>query len=250
MDFKQKKKRVGYMRFLKWLMKSRYKQPAFIYVDEKFDDGTIILSNHEGTDAPMAIEIYFDRAIRMWGTGEMNSGLKRLYKYQTKVYYHEKKGWNLTLARLFCLLASPLTYLFYNGFDLISVFPNAKFITTLRESLKALDEKDNILIFPEGSSEGYLEELKGFFAGFITICETGLKKGKDIPLTTAYYRKKDNVYFFDKPILYSELKKICSTKEEMCDYMCSRCNALNKITLNEETIKNAQNKDGVVITLN
>ena len=43
-----------------------------------------------------------------------------MYKYQTRVYYHEKKHWNLHLARLFCLLASPLTNLFYKGLNLIS----------------------------------------------------------------------------------------------------------------------------------
>ena len=94
-------------------MKCRYKQPKFVYLGEEISTGGVILSNHEGTDAPMSLEIYCNKPLRMWGAHEMNSGLIKMYKYQTRVYYHEKKGWNLHLARLFCVIASPLTNLFY-----------------------------------------------------------------------------------------------------------------------------------------
>lgn len=112
---KFKQNRKAWFRGFKRFLKIRYKKPQFIYLGEKPTECSIILSNHEGTDAPLTMEIYADYPIRLWGTGEMNSGLVKLYKYQSGVYYHLKKGWNLHLARLFCLLASPLTNLFYKG---------------------------------------------------------------------------------------------------------------------------------------
>ena len=245
---REKKKRKLWFRALKGVMKCRYKAPAFIYVDEKFNDGSLILSNHEGTDAPMALEIYFNRSIRLWGTGEMNSGLRKLYKYQTRVYYHEKKHWNIHLARLFCLIASPLTNWFYKGFDLISVYPDARFLTTVRKTITALNEDDNVVIFPEDSSEGYTAELKGFFAGFVTLCESALKKGVDLPVLSAYFKKQDNVYLFDKPINYSALKEKYVTKDAICQYMCDRCNALYKLELPSDVVSKARSlKDGVTI---
>ena len=102
MEKEVKKRRKLYFRVLKKIMKIKYKQPKFIYLGEEFENGSLILSNHEGTDAPMSLEIYCDKPLRMWGTAEMNSGLIKLYKYQTQVYYHEKKHWNIHLARLFC----------------------------------------------------------------------------------------------------------------------------------------------------
>ena len=104
---------------LKKIIKIRYKRPKFIYLGDKPNKNSIILSNHVGTDAPMSLELYADFPIRTWGTHEMNSGLSKMYRYQSRVYYHEKKRWNLHLARLFCLLASPLTNLFYKGFALL-----------------------------------------------------------------------------------------------------------------------------------
>ena len=106
-------KRKWWFNGLKKVMKIRYKKPKFIYLGQEISNGSIILSNHEGTDAPMSFEIYGNKPIRFWGSHEMNSGLIKMYKYQSKVYYHEKKHWNLFAARMFCLIASPLTNLFY-----------------------------------------------------------------------------------------------------------------------------------------
>lgn len=230
---KTKAKRKLYFRILKKLMKSRYKEPRFIYLGEQFENGALILSNHEGTDSPMSLEIYCDKPIRMWGTAEMNSGLISLYQYQTKVYYHEKKHWNIHLARLFCLLASPLTWLFYSGFDLISTYRDARLVTTLRESIASLKSGDNIVVFPEDSTNGYLSELEGFHEGFVLLADVCKKKGMDLPIYVSYFRKSDKTYIFDAPILYSELSAIYQSREEIAKYLCNRCNELGKMQFDE-----------------
>ena len=68
----QAKKRKWWFRFMKKLMLGRYKKPEFRYLGKEISTGAVILSNHEGTDAPMSLELYLDKPIRMWGAGEMN----------------------------------------------------------------------------------------------------------------------------------------------------------------------------------
>ena len=233
-----KKKRKLWFRCLKTIMKIRYKKPAFVYFGEKFQEGSLILSNHEGTDAPMSLEIYNDDPLRMWGTYEMNSGLKKMYSYQTRVYYHEKKHWNLHAARLFCLLASPLTNMFYSGFNLISTYKDARFIKTIRESEAALRKGESIVIFPEDSTKGYLSELEGFHPGFTMIAETMLKKGVDVPVYVTYFKKDICTYVIDKPVKYSELMKKYETREKIADALRIRCNELGKMEFDAEFIKN------------
>ncbi len=223
------KKRKPYFRILKKIMQIKYKEPIFKFVGEPFENGAIVLSNHEGTDAPMALEIYYDAPMRMWGAHEMNSGLKKMYKYQTEVYYHQKKHWNLGLARLFCLIASPLTNMFYKGFGLISTYRDGRFIKTIRESVASIENGDNIIIFPEDSSNGYLAELEGFYAGFVLLAEQCLKNGTDVPIYASYYRKSDKTYVFDAPIKYSKLLETYKTKEQIADALRLRCNELSKL---------------------
>ena len=230
-------KRKWWFRGLKKIMKCRYKKPTFVYLGEKVGNGGIILSNHEGTDAPMSLEIYLNAPIRMWGAHEMNSGLVKLYKYQTRVYYHEKKHWNLHLARLFCLIASPLTNMFYKGLDLISTYKDARLMSTIKESVKAIESGDNIVIFPEDSTNGYQETLEGFYAGFVVLCETCKRRGIDVPIYVTYYKKKENVYIFDNPVMYSSLSGNGETKEEIAKILLDRCNLLGKMQFSEEELK-------------
>lgn len=247
---KNQKKRKLWYRGMKKLMLGRYKEPRFIYLGEKIGKGGMILSNHEGTDAPMSLEIYLDAPITMWGAHEMNSGLVKMYKYQTRVYYHEKKHWNLHLARLFCLLASPLTNLFYKGLDLISTYKDARFKTTLKESIEALKKGDNIVIFPEDSSDGYLDELKGFFAGFTMLGEVALKEGMDLPVYVTYFKKNERVYIIDSPVKYSTLKEKYGKREDVAKTLVERCNELGKMDTNAllqntEDSKEKQNKEEI-----
>jgi hypothetical protein len=226
--FKQNRKL--WYRGIKTVMKIRYKRPQFVFLGEKPTNGAIILSNHEGTDAPMSLEIYCDFPVRFWGAHEMNSGLKKLYAYQTKVYYHEKKHWNLFLARLFCLIASPLTLLFYKGLKLISTYKDARLKNTLTQSFNAISQGENIVIFPENSEDGYLPELKGFFAGFVLLANYCEKQGINVPIFVSYYKKKENKYIFDSPIMFDKIKEEYRTKEEIADYLLRKCNNLGKLS--------------------
>lgn len=228
------KKGKWWFRGIKHLMTGRYKKPQFIYLEGKeFENGSLILSNHEGTDAPMSLEMYLDKPTRMWGAHEMNSGLIKMYKYQTKVYYHEKKHWNLHLARLFCLIASPLTNLFYKGLNLISTYKDARFFKTVKQSIDAVKKGENVVVYPEDSAKGYLAQLEGFYGGFAVFAESAYKKGIDIPIVVSYFRKNERVFVFDKPIKYSELIKECGNKEKMIERLLNRCNELGVMDLSE-----------------
>lgn len=224
-----RKKRKWYFRFIKKITRCKYKQPTFVFLGEKFEKSSIVLSNHEGTDAPMSLEIYYDAPLRMWGAYQMNSGVVKMYQYQTRVYYHEKKGWNIHLARLFCLLASPLTNLFYKGLDLISTYRDSRFLITLRESIAALKAGENIVIFPEDSKNGYLAELEGFYNGFALLAELCEKKGVDAPIYVTYFQKKTRTYVIDKPVYYRDLKAEGLSREEIVAKLLARCNELGKM---------------------
>lgn len=237
----EKSDRKWWFNALKKVMKVKYKETTFVYLGQPISHGGVILSNHEGTDAPMSFEIYGKKNIRFWGTSEMNSGLKKMYKYQSEVYYHEKKGWSLFGAKAFCLIASPLTNLFYKGLNLISTYQDARFIKTIKESQSALKKGENIIIFPEVSDEGYLKTLKGFHKGFALFADDCLKKGLDIPIFIAYYNKKHNVYLIDEPINYSTLKTQYPNREDLATALCDRCNALGEMTY-DETFLNSHKK--------
>lgn len=229
MENKYKDIRKPWFRRLKAVMKIAIKKSDFIYLDKKIDTPTIILSNHVGTSAPLAWELYGELPFRFWGANEMNSTLGELYKYQSEIFYHEKKHWNIHLARLFCLIASPLTYMFYKGLNLINTYRDIRFRSTITESIHTLESGQSVIIFPEISDKGYLDVLEGFHQGFTLLCSILIKEGKDTPITVAYYKKSEKTYIVDKPMMISELMKIAPTKQEMAELLCNRCNELGRM---------------------
>ena len=224
-----KDERKLWFRAMKKCMKLAVKESKFKYLGEKVTNGAIILSNHEGASAPLAFELYSKLPIRFWGTHEMNSGLVKTYKYQTRIYYHQKKHWNLHLARLFCLLASPLTNLFYKGLNLISTYSDARLRNTINESICAIKNGQNIVIFPEDSSKGYKKELPAFHHGCILMMQQCQKHGIDAPVHLAYYQKETKTFVIDKPVMASKLLAQGLSREQLAKQLCDRCNQLGKM---------------------
>ncbi|MBR7100648.1 MAG: hypothetical protein IKC74_00005, partial [Clostridia bacterium] len=102
---------------------------------------------------------------------------------------------------------------------------------TIKESYASLKNEENIIIYPEDSTNGYLAELKGFHAGFTMLCEYCKRKGYDVPIYVTYFKKEENVYIIDKPVLYSEISKCTESKEEIAKMLCDRCNELGKMDI-------------------
>lgn len=237
---KLKNKRSFWFRCFKGFMKLFIKKPTFVYLGEKIKPGSLILSNHEGTSAPLAFELYLNEPIRLWGAWQMNSNLVQLYKYQTKEYYHGKKHWNLFAARMFCLIASPLTWIFYRGLKLISVYKDTRFRTTIKESIQTIKNGQSVVIYPEDSTKGYLPVLEGFHAGFVVLANACLKEGIDLPIHLAYLNKAERKYIIDEPIMFSTLANL--PKEEISKKLCDRLNSISGVNQSSNTTSELDKK--------
>ncbi len=223
--------RKPWFRVVKKIMRIFVKEKEFVYLGDEIEEPTIILSNHVGTAAPLSWELYGNLPFRFWGASEMNSGLISLYKYQTRVFYHEKKHWNIHLARLFCIIASPLTYMFYKGINLISTYHDMRFKKTVDESVKAIEAGQSVIIFPEISDKGYLDVLEGFHPGFTVLGSVLLRKNMDVPITVAYYKKNEKKYIVDRAVMLSDIFKDGVSREEIAKQLCDRCNRLGQMEI-------------------
>lgn len=222
--------RKGWFRMVKALLRLFVKKPEFIFLGDEVRPGGIILSNHEGPKAPLSLELYGAAPLRLWGAHEMNKDLKTAYRYQTEIYYHQKQHWNLRLARLFCLIATPLTCLYYKGIHLIPSFGDARFRSTLSESLRTLNNGCSVVIFPEKSDNGYLRELTGFYPGAVMLFQYCRKKGLNPPVYIAYLQRDSRRYIFDAPTTVEKLLDSGLSRTELAEKLCSRCNELGRMT--------------------
>ncbi len=231
--------RKTWFKCFKAILRLFIKKPKFVFLGDEFADRSLVLSNHVGASAPLTLECYFPKPFRFWGTYEMNSSLKEVYKYLSEIYYHQKKHWKLFWAKLFCIIAAPVAYLFYRGLTLISTYRDHRFRNTLRESVKTVEAGASLVIFPEDSSKGYFNTITGFYSGFVTVAHYCYKNGMDLPIYLTYLRKKEKIYVVDKPFYFSEFLKSGIDKYEMAERLRQRCNELGVMDLlSDEKAKN------------
>lgn len=214
---------------VKRIMRIAFKRPEFIFLGEEIQPGSIILSNHEGLKSPMSLELYGQFPVRFWGAHEMNTSLKPAYWYQTHIYYHEKHHWNLTVARLFCLIATPLTRMFYKGLRPISTYGDVRLKNTLNESVDTLRDGPCVVIFPEKSDKGYLKELEGFHSGAVMLFKYCQQHGINPKVYVSYMQKERGRYVFDAPVTVEELLALDLSREDLAQKLCARCNELGKM---------------------
>ena len=230
-NMKKQQNRKRWFKVVKTFVKIFIHKPKFVYLGQNIETPSIILSNHVGAIAPLSFELYFNKPFRFWGTYEMNSGLKSVYKYLSTVYYHQKKHWPKLSAKIFSIIAAPVANMFYKGLNLISTYRDLRFRQTLKESIETIKNGQNLVIFPEDSSSGYHDKLKSFFSGFVILARQCLKHGFDLPIFVTYFRKKTKTFVIDKPILCSELLKQNISDDNIAQKMCDRANQLGKINL-------------------
>ena len=226
-----KKKKHPLFDKVKFILRIFKKKHKVIYLGEKVEKSSIILSNHVGALGPLSWELYTEFPFRFWGTFEMNSDLKTLYHYLSKVYFHQKKHWPIWLSNIFCLIAAPIMKALYKGLEVISTYTDLRLKGTINKSIEILEEGYNIIIFPEDSSNGYFDKLTKFYSGYLFLAKNCYIRGNDISIFIAYYNKKLKQITIDKPIKYSELiKKYPNlSSEEISDKLLNRCNQLSNI---------------------
>lgn len=219
--------RGTWFKYIKNVLKLFIRRPKFKYLGEPVTEPSIIISNHVGASAPLAWELYFPNQFHFWGTHEMAEGVRSVLNYLSNIYFYKKKHWNYVFSHAFSVIAAPFVTAFYKGLRLIPTYNDHRFRHTIASSIEALKEhKNSIIIFPEDSSEGYYDQMTGFYGGFILLAERSLKKGFDLPIFLSYFKKDENAFIIDKPIRYSELKKKLADRDEMVSAMLQRTNEL------------------------
>jgi pyruvate formate lyase activating enzyme len=92
-----------------------------------------------------------------------------------------------------------------------------RFYKTISQTYETLKKGVNVVIFPEDSTNGYLDELEGFHDGFLVALEYCYKKGLDVPVYLTYFCKQNGIHtavdtagnvpfdYFEKILPYTDL---------------------------------------------
>ena len=117
--------------------------------------------------------------------------------------------------------------LIYKGIKLIGTYPDARLKSTLKKSVKVLNDNKAILIFPEDSNNGYFDEMTHFFTGFVILSEYYYKMhNEDLPIFPIYYKREQKKMVVGTPIYVQKLIQQGLDREEIAQYYRDAVNNL------------------------
>ena len=227
---KEKVKRRPFFRFFKAITKIFIKKPKIVNLNDSLENGSIFLCNHVGATAPFALEYYFPRDFRFWGTYEMTMGFKERWKYMAYKEFPNMRHNGKFMSKVKASIIAPFSLMFYKGLQLIPTYPDGRLRKTIETSMEVLNKNSNIIIFPEDISKGYFDVLTHYFPGFWLLAKTYFQKFKrDLKIYNMYLRRKPRTLIIDKAVSVKELMDKNLTKEEIAEQFKDRANELAKL---------------------
>lgn len=194
-----------FLRLIKRIIRKVREEPKLVLQDDNLPDKAIYFANHSGAAGPLTLSVYFPKYLVPWGAYPMTGHYFTRWKYLYFTFYQQKLGYkkfrSFILATLFGIISKTL----YKGVQLIPTYPDVRLRKTISMSIEHLSVNNSLLIFPEDSREGYLEQIDAFHSGMVYLAQTYYKKMKmQIPLIPLYYHKTKQQIITGKAIFLSD----------------------------------------------
>ena len=203
------------------------RKPKIINLAGELPDKAIFVANHSAMFGPVIYNLYLPNKVAEWGAYPMLGNYKERYHYLRDVYFMQKRHKKKAVATILAGFEALFSKCFYRGLNVIPSYNDSRFIATIRKSLKALEEKVSVLIFPEDSDSGYHEILKSFFAGFVELAKCfKMRHHEDVPIVPVYYHDARRVMVIGKPSKLSEYTDKGMNRQQIAESFCQQVNEL------------------------
>ena len=195
-----------------------FKAKSVEFEGEQFPEKCILISNHNNKKGPMVFETNLPLFHVTWGAYQMLGSYKDRFHYLRDVLYMQKNGLSKFKATMKAWFEAIFSIYMYKGLKVLPSYPDARFRKTLHYSIQVLEAGNAISLYPEDSSDGYHDEMKHFFPGFVMLSQQYYKKtGEDLPIFPMYWGRKKNKIVVGKPMYVQDFVKEGLNRDEIAE---------------------------------
>lgn len=211
---------------------NRHKMVDLDHVKLDPENPVVFLGNHAEIYGPIASALCFPVPVRFWVISKM-----MFRKQDVRAYLYEntfsKKTYLPPFVRQF--LAWFLGWLSVNVMNALRAIPvyrdsPMKLRQTLRESVKALEAGDNLMIFPEHPEGKYVKGgISELSPGFLMLAEAWWKKtGKKLRIMPVFANREKRVFTFGNEIRYEPDNGYAAEQERILSEAYDQLTALSE----------------------
>ena len=198
---------------------NRHRMVQMDHIREDPENPIVFLGNHAEIYGPIASALCMPVDVRFWVINMMMFDKKVVRPYLYENTFSKKTFLPVFVRKLLAWYLGWLSVNVMNSLRAIAVYRDSpmKLRQTLRESVEALENGENLMIYPE-HPEGKYEKggVSEFSPGFLMLAEAWWKKsGKKLRIIPVYANREERTFTFGDEITYEPENGFASESERV-----------------------------------
>ena len=185
------------------------------------DNPVVFLGNHAEIYGPIASALCFPVQVRFWVISKMMFKKKDVRAYLYENTFSKKTYLPVFVRKLLAWYLGWLSVNVMNALRAIAVYRDSpmKLRQTLRESVEALEQGENLMIFPEHPEGKYVKGgISELSPGFVMLAEAWWKKtGKKMRMMPVFANREKRTFTFGEEIVYEPENGYAAEQERILE---------------------------------
>ena len=196
------------------------------------ENPVVFLGNHAEIYGPIASALCFPFQVRFWVIHKMMFNKKDVRAYLYENTFSKKTFLPVFVRRLLAWYLGWLSVNVMNALRAIAVYRDSpmKLRQTIRESVDALNQGENLMIFPEHPEGKYVKGgISELSPGFLMLAEAWWKKsGKQLRMMPVFANREKRTFTFGNEIVYKPANGYAAEQERVLKEAYEQLIALSK----------------------
>lgn len=187
----------------------------------------VFISRHQNLYGPVEIMSWVPLQFRVWTLYKFMT-VKECYRHYSGYTYSVRKHFGPVFSKIIAAIVSPFVTVFMRSMGGIPVYRGQRnIIDTFRESVKALNDGENLLIMPERDYLDNSSDAGELYNGFMHIAQMYYKAtGKALSFYPVYPCKENGSIYIEKPIAFDPEKPFRAERERIVEALKKELNHL------------------------
>jgi hypothetical protein len=200
---------------------NRHKMVNLDHIRQDSENPLVFLGNHAEIYGPIASALCFPVPVRFWVISHMMGRSRDVRAYLYENTFSKKTYLPVFVRKLLAWYLGWLSVNVMNALRAIPVYRDSpmKLRQTLRESIDALAQGENLMIFPEHPEGKYVKGgISELSPGFLMLAEAWWKKsGKKMRMMPVFANREKRTFTFGNEIVYEPENGYASEQERILE---------------------------------
>lgn len=205
-------------RFIRRLILIFYPKIQVEGIENLPEDAAVIVGNHTQMNGPICAELFLPGQRITWCAHQMME-LKEVPAYAFQDFWGKKPKWAHPFYKLLSYIIAPFSVAVFNEAKTIPVYHDTRLISTFKQTIKALDNGTNVVIFPECYTP-HNSIVYQFQDKYIDVAKLYHKRtGKCLKFVPLYIAPKLKKMYIGKAITFSPENPIEEERQRITNYL-------------------------------